>query len=158
MRHTLRAHALNVLGNVRGVNLIEAAIVTPLLLLLMFSIADFSLLFVCWLSLHNGASQATRYAVTGRTSGILTQEASIKKAMRDATPLFAIPDESFSFSHMTPGSADWTDGIGAPGDIGRVTIDYTWTMVTPLVRPFFTDGQIRFVVDSTMKNEPRLQQ
>src|SRR5205085_11437935 len=51
----------------RGSNLVEAALVTPLLLLLTFAIADFGGLFYAYLALENGVSQATRYGVTGQT-------------------------------------------------------------------------------------------
>jgi hypothetical protein len=34
-----------------------------------------------------------------------------------------------------------------------VTITYTWDLYTPLIRPFFDDGRITFVVESAMKNE-----
>ena len=45
----------------------------------------------------------------------------------------------------------------APSDIEKVTVDYTWDIMTPLMRPFFTGGQIHLKVDSAMKNEARFQ-
>ena len=51
----------------KGATMLEAAIITPLLLLLTFSIIDFASLFYVYLALENGASQATRYGVTGNT-------------------------------------------------------------------------------------------
>jgi len=45
--------------------MIEAAIITPLLLLLTFSVVDFASIFYVYLALENGLSQATRFAVTG---------------------------------------------------------------------------------------------
>ena len=53
------------LKDATGATLLEAAIITPLLLLLTFSIADFGGLFYVYLALENGVSQATRFAVTG---------------------------------------------------------------------------------------------
>ena len=49
--------------------MLEAAIITPLLLLLTFSIVDFGALFYVYLALENGVSQATRYGVTGQRDG-----------------------------------------------------------------------------------------
>jgi Flp pilus assembly protein TadG len=48
--------------NCRGATMIEAAIMTPLLLLLTFSIVDFACLFYVYLALENGAvrPRATR--------------------------------------------------------------------------------------------------
>ena len=73
--------------------------------------------------------------------------------MREATPTLTIPDSAFSFSFMARRRLDWSGGLGGPGDVGRVTINYTWQFMTPLVRPFFTGGQVNLRVQSTMKNE-----
>ena len=54
------------LRDCKGNTLVEAAILTPLLLLLTFSIMDFASLFYVYLALENGVSQASRYGVTGQ--------------------------------------------------------------------------------------------
>jgi hypothetical protein len=54
---------------------------------------------------------------------------------------------------MPAGGGSFVGGVGGPGDVDRVTITYDWEVMTPLIRPFFTDGKIRFKVESTMKNE-----
>lgn len=144
----------------RGATLIEAAIVTPLLLLLTFSCMDFASIFYVYLSLENGVSQATRYGVTGNLMDDpanpgtpLSRAGSMMAAMRIATPTITLPDSAFSFSHMTPGGGSFVGGIGGPGDIEKLTVDYTWNIMTPVLRPFFSGGQIHFTVDSAMKNE-----
>ncbi len=147
------------LGDANGANLVEAAIVTPLLILLTLGIVDFSSMFYTYLALEHGVSQATRFAVTGQQLSVggtpMGREASIKAAMRDATPTITIPDTAFSFSFMpmAPAGAGWSAGLGGPNDVGRVTINYSWQFMTPLIRPFFTGGQINLQVQSTMKNE-----
>jgi hypothetical protein len=145
------------LGNDKGANLVEAAIITPLLLLLTFAIVDFSAMFYAYLALEHGVSQATRFAVTGRElspSGTpIGREASIKQKMREATPTLTIPDGAFNFSFMAPGSSSWSSGLGGPNDVGRVRVTYTWSFMTPLIRPFFTGGALNLTVESTMKNE-----
>jgi Flp pilus assembly protein TadG len=139
----------------RGATLVEAAIMTPLLLLLTFSIVDFASMFYCYLSLESGVSQATRFAVTGATIGGGSREDSIKAAMRSATPTLTIPDGAFSFSHMPAAGGSFTSGVGGAGDVDRVTINYDWEIMTPLIRPFFPGGKVHFVVESTMKNEQK---
>jgi Flp pilus assembly protein TadG len=141
----------------RGATLVEAAIMTPLLLLLTFSIVDFACIFYVYLALENGVSQATRYAVTGTVETGMTREQSIKAAMRSATPTLTINDGMFSFSHMRPGTSTWVAGTGGEGDIGKVTINYNWSLMTPLMRPFFTNGQLNVRVESAMKNERRFE-
>jgi Flp pilus assembly protein TadG len=139
----------------RGATLVEAAIMTPILLLLTFSIVDFAGLFYVYLAIENGASQATRYAVTGQVITGQTREDSIKAAMRQATPTLTIQDNQFSFSHMKPGTSVWVSGAGGEGDIGKLTITYPWRLMTPVIRPFFTNGELVIRVESAMKNERR---
>jgi Flp pilus assembly protein TadG len=161
--------ALNLLKRVasgwrdeRGQSILEAAIVTPLLVLLTFGIMEFAIVFYQYLALENGVSQATRYAITGNQmndpgnpGNLLSATQSIETAMRQATPTLTLPDGDFTFSHMTPGSTTWTAGTGNPNDIEKVAINYTWTIMTPIMRQFFPGGQITLRVESAMKNEPR---
>lgn len=142
--------------------MIEAALITPLLLLLTFAIVDFAGLFYAWLALESGVSQATRYGITGNVmedpdnpGESLSREDSIKAAMRDATPTLTIDDDAFTFTHRPEGGASWIAGAGGPGDIVRVSVDYDWELWTPLIRPFFADGQITLTTESAMKNETR---
>jgi len=139
----------------RGTNLLETALILPLLLLITFSIVEFGAMFYAYLALENGVSQATRYGITGATSGTLTREDSIKAAMRDATPTLTIPDSAFTFNNLPQGGATWLAGPGGPGDLEKVTVSYTWDFMTPLLRPFFTNGQLQMQVSSSMKNEGR---
>jgi hypothetical protein len=143
----------HLLTDARGTELVEAAFVTPLLLLLTFSIVDFGSILYCYLALENGVSQATRFAVTGNVMPGLSRVDSIKTAMRNATPTLTIPDEAFSFTHMPAGGSGWTGGAGGPGDVGKVTVTYTWTGITPLLRPLFPGGRVTMRVESAMKNE-----
>ena len=152
------------LRDARGTNLVEAAIITPLLLMLTFGIVDFASVLYVYLALENGVSQATRFAVTGNTmedpgtpGAQLDRVSSIKTAMRQATPTLTIPDGAFTFSHIPPGGGTWVGGTGGADAIERVTVNYTWTFFTPLVRPFFTGGRVLLIVESTMKNEGRFE-
>jgi Flp pilus assembly protein TadG len=142
----------------RGQNLVETAVVLIPLLLLTFAVIDFASLFYVYLALENGLSQATRYAVTGQkqpgtdplTGNPYDRAGSIKKAMQNATPNLDLSTITYTFANITnPGG----DPTGGPGDILKVTVNYDWNIITPLVRPFFTGGKIRLTVSSTMKNE-----
>jgi hypothetical protein len=144
-----------------GNNLIEGALVTPLLLLLTFGIVDFASMFYVYLSMENGISQATRFAVTGATKEDpdnpgtpMGREGSIKAAMKEAAPTLNTDAMTFTFSHLTPGSTSWAGGAGGPGDVGRVTVDYTWEPLTPILGPFLNDGRMSLSVESAMRIEP----
>ncbi len=140
-----------------GQSLIEAAIITPLMLLLTIGIFEFGAMFYAFLSLQNGVGQATRFAITGNTIGGGSRIDSVKAAMRTTTPTLTIPDSAFSFSHLPSGGSAFVSGVGGPGEVEKVTINYTWTFFTPLMRPFFPSGRMTMTVDSTMKNEPKFQ-
>jgi Flp pilus assembly protein TadG len=139
----------------RGANIVEMALVMPLLFLLTFSIVDFSSLFYVYLALENGVSQAGRFGVTGNVSGSLSREDSIRKAMRDATPTLTIEDGDFTFSHLTPGNVNWLAGTGDPGDVSKVNVSYNWKLMTPFIAEFFASNMITIKVESAMLNEPR---
>lgn len=141
------------LRDTEGANLLEAAILTPLLLLMTFAIVDFSAMLYVHLALQNGVAQASRYAVTGNAMGGMTREDSIKSVMRQATPTLTLADAAFSFTNLPPGAGGWVGGLGGPNAIDKVRITYNWTILTPVMRPFFTNGQINFVVESAMRNE-----
>ena len=140
-----------------GQSLIEAAIITPLLLLLTIGIFEFGAMFYAFMSLQNGVGQATRFAITGSTVAGGSRVDSVKAAMRATTPTLTIPDSAFTFSHLPSGGSAFVSGIGGPGEVEKVTINYTWTFFTPLMRPFFPSGRMTMTVDSTMKNEPKFQ-
>ena len=137
--------------------MLEAALITPLLLLVTFSVIEFASIFYCHLALQNGAAQATRFGVTGNVSGGLSRVDSIKAAFRQATPTLTVPDAAFTFSHLPVGGGTWVAGTGGPGEVERLRVDYTWTLFTPLMRPFFTSGKINLRAESAMKNETRFQ-
>jgi Flp pilus assembly protein TadG len=141
----------------KGNNIVEMAIVLPLLLLVVFSIVDFASLFYVYLALENGVSQAARFGVTGATLPGKSREESVREAMRTATPTLTIGDDAFSFSHLKPPSTTWLPGSGEPADISRVRVTYTWALMTPLVRELFPAGQINIAVESAMLNEPRFE-
>jgi hypothetical protein len=160
MRRCPRRRLFSRLGDASGTSLVEAALVTPLLLLLTFSVADFGVLFYVYLALENGVSQATRFAVTGNVLNDpanpgtpLSRVASIELAMQQATPTLTIADSAFTFSHMDEGGAAWIPGDGAPNQLEKVSVSYTWTFLNPMLSVFFPGGQITINVDSSMKNE-----
>ena len=155
MRGQQAGRLVRTFRSAKGSTLVEAAFITPLLLLLTFSIVDFGGLLYVFLALENGVSQATRYAVTGANPPGMTREDALRQAMRQATPTLALPDGYFSFDHLTPGGTVWQTGPGGEDDIGRVTVTYPWSLMTPLIRPFFTGGRINITVQSSMKNEKK---
>ena len=163
-RHIAHRALRRLRDSAAGNTMLEAALITPLLLLLTLSIIDFGAMFYVYLSLENGASLATRYGITGRTMDDpanpgtpLAREGSIMLAMRQNTPTLTIPDSAFAFSNMPAGSSTFVAGTGGPGSVEKLTVTYTWKFFNPVFWTFFTNGEIVLTVDSTMKNEAKFQ-
>jgi Flp pilus assembly protein TadG len=134
----------------------EAAILTPLLFMLTIGLFEFSSLLYVFLTLQNGATLATRSIVTTNLAGTARENA-IRQAMKDSTPTLKLTDNQFAFKWMPGTGGSWSNGVGGPGDVGKVTVTYTWNFYTPLMKPFFTNNQITFQVESAMRNEPKFQ-
>jgi len=139
----------------RGTALAETGIIITLLIPLTFAVLDFAGMLYAFQAMQNGVSQATRFAVTGNhgtdaSGAALPRDASIRQAMRAATPGFQIADNAFTFYNLSKDTPD----TGGPNDIIRVTVAYDWQLLTPFLRPFFAGGYVTIRVASTMRNEP----
>ena len=148
------------LRDTAGTSIVEAAIITPLLLLLTLSIVDFGALFYCYLALENGVSQATRFAVTGNVMADpsnpgtnLSRDASIKTgdAAGHADADAARHRLYVQFACLPAGRPGARQRRPQRHREGSVT--YTWTFFNPMLWAFFSGGQITLNVDSAMKNE-----
>lgn len=153
MKRDLSHRLFRRLSASEGTNMIEAAIITPLLLIVSFAIVDFAVLLYVHLALANGVSLATRYGVPGNTMGGLSRENSMRAAMRDNTPTLTLDDAAFTFSHMAAGGGPWIAGAGGPDDVEKLRVDYTYQLMTPFLKPLFPNGEITFRAESAMKNE-----
>ena len=140
-----------------GQALIEAALVSLLMFLVSFAVAEYGAMIYVRAALKNGVSQATRYGITGQVVPGSSRQESIMEAMRDATPTLTIDDVAFDFANIPEGGSSWVGGTGGPNAIERVTVTYEWPIMTPLMRPFFDDDYVTFVVQSVMKNEGVIQ-
>src|SRR2546423_4985923 len=103
----IRGRLRRLLRERTGSNLVEAALLTPLLVLLTLAVVDFGGLFYCYLALEHAVSEASRYGITGNvmndpTGAAMTRQSSIMAATRNATPL-TLADGAVRFSHMAPG-------------------------------------------------------
>ena len=137
-----------------GANLVEAALLLPLLLFLTFAVVEFAAVFFTYLSLEHGVSEASRYGITGNQIAGMSREDSIRTVLREATPTITLADNQITFSHLQRNGTVWLAGAGAPNEVEKVQVDYTWDIITPLLRPMFTSGRIPLRVNAAMKNEP----
>ena len=144
---------------VPGQALIEAAIGIVLLLLLSFSVLDAAMLFYAYLTLQNGVTEATRFAVTGQQannpSNPTRNEEEIMRIVRNSTPgLQPILDSEFSFCDVTNPNNIICNSTGGPDSVIQVTVRHPYKLITPMVWPLVgAGGVINLRVSATMKNE-----
>lgn len=120
------------------------------MVVLLFTIFDFSHFFWALLTVQNGVTQGTRFAITNRQLSGLNREQSIRKAIQDATPGIALADADITFFNVTTNSA----GAGGPNQTIRVSVRHEIEFFTPIMHAVFSGGSVTFQASSTMKNEP----
>ena len=150
----------------KGQTTVEFALVALLLFGLLFAIIDLALMFYVNLTMQHAVREGARYAVTGQTVGAAGRDALIQKvkdasyglydqnalSQKDPTVSILTPTSTQSFTNYSgtpvPGST------GTPDQIIIVSLTYAWPLLTPVLRPCFSNGNYTFTVRATMKNEP----
>jgi Flp pilus assembly protein TadG len=103
----------------RGQSIIELAFVLPVFLVIIMATVDFGLALKSWITITNAAREGARYA---------------------AVTCVAAADDSEVITETEDAAADLADDVtvtvvNCPGDTADsvvVTVDYTYTLITPL--------------------------
>ena len=150
----------------KGQILVEFALAAGVFLALLFAIIDLAYMFYVNLTMQHAVREGTRYAVTGQsTPGNDRMSSLIDTIKANSNGLY---DKNLhnpkdpQISVITPGQVTFTNYSGTPtsgtpggpGDIIEVSLTYTGALMTPVLKPFFPNGEYTFTVKSTMKNEP----
>lgn len=141
----------------KGTYTVEFAIVAAALFLLMFAILDVAILCFVNLTMQNAVREGARYAITGRsdldpqTEGVRYR--AVVQKIKDSSMGFF--DKVMNEDDITVTDVDGAPvaGFGEPGQTLVITLDCTWPLLTPLVSPFFPEGDYKFTVGATMRNE-----
>jgi Flp pilus assembly protein TadG len=129
-----------------GTAMVEAVIVLPLLLMLLFAIAEFGIMFGRYQMLSNAAREGARTAVVFRTS---CTAATVETEVRDRVKFYVQP---LGIS-LTDADIAVNGVCGAPSTSSSVTVDFEHPFVAlpglaPSVGP-----TINLVGTSVMRNE-----
>ncbi|MER3420476.1 MAG: hypothetical protein C4290_08105 [Chloroflexota bacterium] len=142
----------------QAVTLVELAIITPVLFLLLFGIVELGRLMNAWVAVQHAAELGARYAVTGREmcssggSGRLSCVASearlgLAHLPDGATAPVNVRSWAYpSYTVMTPNSA------GQPCDAVEVEVQYTVRLVAPLIAALVP--QVTLTGSQRFLNEP----
>ncbi len=136
------------------------AIVMPFFLLMLLALVEFGTMFFATLTMQYAVREGARYAVTGQknldpnTADQQRYAAVIQKIRDSSTGMYAKVTPKISVNGKAYEEADYGSGMfGGAGDIVVLRLDCSWTVATPLISAFFTDGKYRFAVAATMRNE-----
>lgn len=147
----------------RGATLVEFALVSPLLFLLMMATIDLSALMWADLSMQHAVREGARYALTGRTDGYASagdRYLQVIQAIKDnsmgvydkVNPRIEVKLNGTDSSYGSSSAYD-SGMFGGAGDLVVLKFDCTWPLMTPLMRPFFSGGTYKFSVATTFNNE-----
>lgn len=137
-------------GDDRGQALVEFALAVPIVLVLMFGIMEFSRHYYARLTLQHAVSEAARFASTG---SVLPDSLGDPMSRAQSISTVIVRRASTLNVDVDGVTLDPEDG-GGPGDVLRVSADFTFNFLLPGVRTLFPGGSLRFSVSTAMKNEP----
>ena len=143
--------------NRKGQSTIEFALTALLLLTILLSVAELAMMFYVNLTMQHAVRQGTRLAITGppgdRRSQLVQR---IKDSSNGLYDKNALPRKDPTVSVLTPTKGFDNYSVaetGKPGDIIIVSLTYAWPLLTPALKPAFSDGRYTFTVRATMRNE-----
>ncbi|WHH60540.1 TadE family protein [Petroclostridium sp. X23] len=110
---------LKVLRDQRGQSIVEAAMVLPILLLILFSVFEFGRIFNAYMIITNAAREGARCAVVGTSDIDVINVININTSTLDA---------SKRQISVSPTSSSRTRGVQV-----AVQIDYKVEIITPLI-------------------------
>src|SRR5262245_1316109 len=133
----------------RGMAMVEMVFVLPLLLLLVFAIAQFGLMFSRWLTLSNAVREGARHGVTfrGTVAECNAQNPSLTNQVKNKVVTYAhaggLP--------LLPAAVNVAGACGGPGTSLTVDATFMWTLVQKI--PFAHVSPVPLSYSSTMRNE-----
>jgi len=143
-----------------GATIVEMAIIAPVFLLILLSLVESGLMFFSTLTMQYAVREGARYAVTGQSNldpNTASQQryAAVIQSIRDNSlgmydklaPVISVNGTSYSTSSYSNGM------FGAAGSVIVLRLDCDWTVTTPLLAKFFSNGKYHFAVAATMRNE-----
>jgi hypothetical protein len=143
---------------------VEFAVVAPILLVVMFAIADFGIYFFVQHTVQWGTREGVRLALVGGTvndadGNAMDRKASIIATIKRKVAVAMDPaDLQISIYPVESGYSDPEDwrGIqdaGGPGQYMRVRTRYEYPFITPLVTALVPEGTLLVQAEATYRNE-----
>lgn len=152
-----------IIRNNKGTSILEFSMIAVLFFGAVFLIVDLGMMLYVNLTMQHAVREGARYAITGQDNlSPDGRRAAVVQKIRDnsiglcdkypcSINFFKLNEpDPIPFDPGDPRSGD----VGNPSEIIIVSLDYSWPLITPIVKPFFSDGAYSFTVRSAMRNEP----
>ena len=123
--------------NEAGQGLLELALMLPVLIILLMGLLDLGRLFYGYVAVTDAAGEGANFGAMYPTA----DRSAIEARTRDATGGL-IPPESVSVGILP-------DPVGGPGELITVTVIYTHTLLTPLMRTIVPAGTLPLRAEAT---------
>src|SRR5438309_7192902 len=127
--------------NWQGQSLVEFAMLASMLFMLLFGILEFGRAAYYYSAVVNAAQEGARYGIVTGVNTAAKRTAIISNTVQSA--VFVDLDPSL-VTISCPGNA--CGSVGA-GSLFTVTVNYTFTAVTPLVPSFMLSGRSMMMID-----------
>jgi hypothetical protein len=147
----------------RGNTAVEFALTLPVFMLLIVGIIEFGWLFFMQHTLQHATREGTRLALVGGQisagGNLLSREESILRTIREKAPsamnLNELQIAIYPVSDTYGDPTGWSNTLdaGTSGQFMRVRTMYNHTFITPMIRVFFTGGDMLIQAESTYRNE-----
>lgn len=163
-------------GDRRGAMAIEFALISGPLMLLMFGVIELALILLVSVTLETATEFTARDIRTGvfQMSGSNTQAEFKGKVCRNMNWLMGLCDSNLAVDAQTFSSFSGAGGateidpanfdagntcwsVGNPGDIVLIRTYFKWPIITPLLKPIFSDdghGGKLITTAKVFRNEP----
>lgn len=145
----------------RGSVIVEFALVAILFFTLLTTVMEFGYMFWANLTMQHAVREGARYAITGRNdfdpAPTRTRYGAVLQKIRNSS--VGVYDKVSPQVHVRVVESDGTyteltgQTFGDPGQIVVIRLDCTHLVIMPFLRPLFPDGEYRFSVSATMRNE-----
>lgn len=144
-------------GLTTGLVTTELAIILPLMMLLIFATLDFGRMYFTQITLQHAMREGGRFGVTGQRlpdpdnpETRQSRIASIRRVVFEAAVGVGVEPGNIVISSINGGA----DNAGQGGDTLTISMSYNFRFITPIIGKFFNDGEQRFTVSTSFRNEP----
>jgi Flp pilus assembly protein TadG len=146
-----------------GQTLVEFAVVAIVFFMTLFTIMDFAMMFYVNQTMQHAVRAGSRLAVVNPGSScysaivanINTQSMGFYDKNANATKTPTISRQTMGAYGDVNGATIADGSCGTPQQPVTVSLTYSWPLMTPFLKPFFTNGQYTFTVKATVVNEPQ---